>query len=95
MSKTVKARFTTEERDIIIEHQICMNPRVAERIREKRSRNGYVSIELNKEELADLAGCVASEANHTKKRELGVILNEICDQLESLEDKFRNPIQWH
>ena len=94
MSRKVKARFTTEERALILEHGICMNQRVADRIREKRSRNGYVSIELNKGELADLAGCVAAEANHTKKRGLAAILNEVCDHLESLEDELREERHW-
>ena len=89
MSRTVKAIFTLEERNLLLEYGICMNPRVEERIRKKRSYKGCVSVELDKEELEDLAGSAAAEANHTKKRGLAVVLNEICDQLESLEDELR------
>ena len=44
-----------------------------------------------KEELSDLIGSIASEANHTKKKGLAAMLNEICDELESLEDELRYP----
>ncbi len=29
------------------------------------------------------------EANHTRKRTVAAVLNEICDELESLEDELR------
>lgn len=89
MTRTIKAKFTLEERDLILGQRMFMDPGVEERIRKKRGRSGYVSIELSKDELVDLIGCVAAEANHAKKRGLAASLNEICDQLESLDDERR------
>ncbi len=89
MSRIVKARFTLEERDLIIEQKLFMDPSVEERIRNKRGNRGSVSIELSREELTDLIGCIAAEANHTKKRMVAAVLNEICDELESLENEMR------
>ncbi len=89
MSRIVKARFTLEERDLILEQKLFMDPSVKERIRIKRSWSGSVSIELSHEELTDLIGCIAAEANHTRKRGVAAVLNEICDELESLENELR------
>ncbi len=89
MSRIVKARFTLEERDLIIEQKLFMDPSLEERIRNKRGNRGIVSIELSREELAELIGCIAAEANHTRKRTVAAVLNEICDELESLEDELR------
>lgn len=89
MSEMVKAKFTQEEKDLILEHGICMDPRVEERIRQRKSNRGSISIELSREELVDLIGSAAAEANHTKKKGLASALHEICDRLESLEDELR------
>jgi hypothetical protein len=91
MSKTLKARFTIEERDLLVDGRMWMDPGFQERIRKKRVRNGYISVDLNEKELTELIGSVAAEANHASKRDLAAILHEICDQLESLEDELRNP----
>lgn len=89
MSEMVKAKFTQEEKDLTLEHGICMDPRVEERIRQRKSNRGSISIELSREELVDLIGSAAAEANHTKKKGLASALHEICDRLESLEDELR------
>ena len=91
MLRTVKARFTTEERDLLIDGRMWMDPGLQERIRKKRVRSGYISVELNEKELTELIGSVAAEANHASKRDIAAILHEICDQLESLEDELRHP----
>jgi hypothetical protein len=87
MPETVKVRFTQTERDLILEHRICMDPRVEERIRQKKSSRGSISIELSQEELTDLIDSVAAEANHAKQKGLASALHEICDRLESLESE--------
>ncbi|MBF0205069.1 MAG: hypothetical protein HQK67_12375 [Desulfamplus sp.] len=42
------------------------------------------------EQLTDLIGYVAAEANHTRSKRLQEDLNEICDCLESTEQSIKH-----
>ena len=66
--KTVQVELTVEERELIFEHVMLFHPGLEEKLHKKRSRSGYVRLELNASELDDLIGCIAREANETKDR---------------------------
>ena len=88
-TRRVKAQLTVEERDLILEHvTLIVDPKLEEKLRKKRSRHGYVTIELDAEELKDLIGCVAGEANHTSEKWLAASLDEIFDELQLLESEL-------
>lgn len=85
MPEKAKAKLSIEERDLILEYADFVNPKFKEMLRKKRSRNGHVSIEIDEEDLKELIGCIAAEANHAKDRDVARALNALCDELESLE----------
>lgn len=85
----VRAELSVDDRDLILEHVSLCHPGLEEKIRKKRSRSGYVMIDLDKGELADLLGCIAREANHTSKRWLEDALDPIFEYLQSLEYGLR------
>lgn len=88
-TKKIRAELSVEDRNMILEHVSLFHPGLEEKLRKKRSRSGYVTIDLDKDELSDLLGCIAREANHTSKRWLEDALNPIFEYLESLEYEMR------
>lgn len=87
--KTAQVELTVEERELILEHVTLFHPDLEEKLRKKRSRNGYVKLELDIRELDDLIGCIAREANETSNRWLENDLQEIFDRLEGVEYELR------
>lgn len=87
--KIAKVELTVEERELILEHVMLFHSGLEEKLRKKRSRNGYVKLELNARELEDLIGCIASEANNTSNRWLEDELQEIFDRLEGVQYELR------
>ena len=83
MSK-IHVELSVDERELILEHVLLCSAGLKEKIRKKRSRHGHVTLELSREEVADLSGCIASEANHTSKKWLANELDPIFESLESL-----------
>ena len=79
----IQIEFSIDERELILEHVLICSPGLKEKIRKKRSRSGYVTLELSREELTDLSGSIASEANHTSKKWLADELDPIFESLES------------
>lgn len=89
MINTIRAEFSIEDKNLILEHVSLFDPRLEEKLRKKRSRNGYIAIELTRDELSNLIGCIAREANHTSKRWLEDALDPIFEYLDSLEYKMK------
>jgi hypothetical protein len=85
----VKAELSTYDRDLILQHVMLMHSGLEDKILSKRARNGSIKVDLTKEELADLIGCVAREANHTANKNLENDLDELFGYLENLEFDFR------
>ena len=87
----IKIKISIDDRVLILQHVPLYHPGLREKIEEKRSRNGTVSLEVSGEELSELLGCVAREANHTSSRKLENELDSLFEYLESVEfqSKFR------
>jgi hypothetical protein len=45
-------------------------------------------VNLNLDDIDDLLGCVAAEANHCDDGKVRRVLDAICDRLSALLDKF-------
>lgn len=88
--KTTQVDLTVEERELVLKHVMLFHPGLEDKLRKKRSRNNYVRLELNAEELGDLIGCIAREANETLDRWLENELQEIFDRLEGVQYKLRS-----
>ena len=83
--RMIKIELSIDDRDLILQHVPLYYPGLKEKIEKKRSRNGIISIEVGKEELSDLIGCVAREANHTSSRKLERALDPLFEYLESVD----------
>jgi Leu/Phe-tRNA-protein transferase len=81
---TIRVELSVDERELILEHVMLCSSVLEEKIRKKRSRHGYVTLDLSREEVMDLLGCLASEANHTSKKWLADELDPIFESLEGL-----------
>ena len=87
--KTAQVELTVEERERILEYVTLFHAGLEEKLRKKRSRNGYVKLELDARELDDFIGCIAREANETSNRWLENELQEIFDRLEGVQHELR------
>lgn len=85
----IKIKLSIEDRDLILEHVPLYYPGLREKIEKKRSRNGTVSLEVSREELSELLGCVAREANHTSSRKLENQLDPLFEYLECVEFQLK------
>ncbi len=77
----VSLELTEDERARILEDISYLDPKVEGVLRKTPAAQ---PIKLTLDELDELAGCVAAEANHTKNRKLGKILDRIFVKVESL-----------
>lgn len=92
MKKTQKYRIkvSTYDRDLILKYCPVISEELATSIKQKRSREGFVSIELTLGEVSEIAGWIAMEANHTKNRQLEEDLSALYECLEYFEYQIKN-----
>ena len=77
----VSLELTAEERTCILEDIGYLDPKAEATLRKTPAGQ---PIKMTLDELDELAGCVAAEANHTKNRKLGKILDGIFRKAEHL-----------
>jgi Plasmid pRiA4b ORF-3-like protein len=77
----VSLELTEDERTRILEDLGYLDPKVEATLRKTPAGR---PIKMTLDELDELAGCVAAEANHTKNRKLGKILDGIFVKVERL-----------
>ena len=77
----VSLELTEDERAHILEDISYLDSKVEEALRKTPAGQ---PIKMTLDELDELAGCVAAEANHTKNRKLGKILDRIFVKVERL-----------
>lgn len=73
-------KFTADERALLLS-LLTIELDVEVLLQEAKLRLGVVEITLAPEDLDDLIGCVAFEANHTEDRKLQRRLDELSDRL--------------
>jgi len=82
----VGLKLTPEERNLLLESVVILDEELEGKLRLVVA--GEHQVQLTLDELEDLAGCIAAEANHTKDRKLGKKLDRIFQRIERLEDMF-------
>ncbi|MBW2124083.1 MAG: hypothetical protein JRH07_19880 [Deltaproteobacteria bacterium] len=75
----ITVRMTERDRELLQEHTFC-DPEYAERLRPASNGEGLVG-EYTLDELDDILGYVAAEANHTEDEELRRELDALYDRL--------------
>ena len=92
MEKSQKYRLSISlyDRELILKYCLFMTGELATSIKKKRSRKGFISIELTLNEVSEMAGWIAMEANHTTNRQLEDDLSSLYERLDYLEYQIKN-----
>jgi repressor LexA len=83
----VDVRLTPQERDLILERTLIDNE-MERLLRGATPRGSNVVVRLTLDDVADLAGHVAAEANHCSEPRVRRALDAVYDRLASIEHTF-------
>jgi repressor LexA len=78
-------RLSARERDAILERAF-LEPEIEERLRQATAGDAKLVVSLDLDELDDLLGCIAAEANHCGEIKVQRVLDSVCERLEHLLD---------
>ena len=79
--------LTKAERDLIVERTF-VDPEVEERLRHAARSGPELVVNLTLDDVDDLAGHVAAEANHCRERRVRGLLEGVYDRLAKLEAEY-------
>lgn len=82
----ITIRITEGERALMLEHTFG-DPEYAERLRPAAKGNGFVG-EYTLDELEDILGYVAAEANHTEDRKVQRDLDAMFERLHDIQRSY-------
>lgn len=82
----VTVRMTTRDRELLLEYTLG-DPEYAERLRPDSNGKGLVG-EYTLDDLEDIVGYVAAEANHTDDRKLGRELDALFGRLIRIQRAY-------
>jgi repressor LexA len=83
----VPFRLSGRERDVIVQHAF-LDPEIEARLRGAATVGAQVAVDLTLDDIDDLVGCVAAEANHTQDRNIRRALDGVFGRLTRLLDRF-------
>lgn len=83
---TVGLQLSPDERQMLLDHLIFTSRALEGKI--QLTVAGAQEVHLTLDDLDELSGCVAAEANHTKDRKLGKKLDRIFERIERLLRTF-------
>lgn len=81
----ISISLSAQERDLILSHTF-LDGELERRIRVARTNNSVLLVSLTLDDLDELIGYVAAEANHALERRLAGELGELYDRLRRIED---------
>lgn len=85
----IPVRLHVEERDLILNETLA-GPDLTYRLESAKQVTDFVVVYYSSEELDNLIGYVAAEANHNHDRKMQEILDALYDSLEALLDSYMN-----
>ena len=93
----VAVAFTARERQLVMDHTFA-GPEVSEPLEGVRPRGGKYTVRYTLDDLDDLLGYVAAEANHSKskslQKELDTLYERLREEMESYDDgQWQNPLE--
>ena len=80
-------RFSSRQRDLILERAM-LDPEIEKSLKEATPTRSHVTVELTLDDIDDLLGCVAAEANHSDDGKMRRLLDPVCAQLSRLLDQY-------
>ena len=82
----VSIHLTAQDRELLVEHTF-VDPQYVEHLRADSTGRGFVG-DYTLDDLEDLIGYVAAEANHAKQKSLARRLNSLFDRLVQMQRSY-------
>ena len=83
----LRCRLSSRQRDLILERAM-LDPEIEKRLRDTTAMGSKIAVELTLDDIDDLLGSVAAEANHSDDGKVRRLLDPVCDQLSRLLDQY-------
>jgi hypothetical protein len=83
----IKIRLTIDERDLILNHTF-VGDYLSGKLLEAKVEGKYIQVAFTVDELDDLAGFIAAEANHMKDKILEKKLEDLYDKISNIENEY-------
>ena len=80
-------RLSSRQRDLILERAM-LDADIEKRLRDAIAMGSEIAVELTLNDIDDLLGSVAAEANHSDDGKVRRLLDPVCDQLSRLLDQY-------
>jgi hypothetical protein len=80
----ITIRFTLQERDLILDHTLA-GPDLTDRLRLAIMERGQITAKYSLEDLDELLGYIAAEANHSEDERRATRLYKLYDRLSDIE----------
>ena len=82
----IDIKFTIDERELIV-NQTFAGDDLTERLHKAKVEENYIKESYTLNEIEDLAGFIAAEANHAEEKKLQKKLDALYDKISNIEDK--------
>ncbi len=82
-------RLSARERDVVLTRAF-LEPEIESRLREGTAVGGQLVVGVTLDDIDDLAGCVAAEANYCERDSDRRVLDRMYERLTDLERRFTN-----
>ena len=83
----IDIKLTIEERDLIL-NQTFAGDDLTERLNEAMADGKQIKVTYTLDELEDLAGFIAAEANHAEDKKLEKKLDALYDKISDIENNY-------
>lgn len=77
----------------MVVERALLDPDVESRLRAATPAGSRLVVDLTLDDIDDLAGCVAAEANHCQDAKARRVLDGVFKRLTTLEDRFTDQVQ--
>jgi hypothetical protein len=86
----IEINLTTQERDLIVNNTFA-DPALIEPLEERPAKDNMITVYYSPENLEELLGFIAAEANHKEDKNLGAALDSLHDKLADILDAYEEP----
>lgn len=80
-------RLSARERDLVVERAF-LDPAIETQLRQAAPVGSKLVVNLNLDDIDDLLGCIAAEANHCDDHKVQRVLDAVCDRLSNVLEGF-------
>lgn len=84
-------RLSARERDLVLERAF-LDPEAETALKQAVATGSTLTVNLDLDEIDDLLGCVAAEANHCDDRRVQRALYAVCERLSAFLDEFTDEL---